>query len=234
MHQQDLIIKVCGITRIEDARCVLSLGVDWIGLNLVAGPRQIDLRTAQSILAELDDPSRVVVLIRTSTQGSLDIPLNWLLDHGVGRLQLYGQGSLQAVSQSSSHGLEWIMVHSVTDRASLNAFDSSLKSCAAQPHYVLFDSGSSTKLGGTGTCFDWNLLEDARRNNRHRGWPPVLLAGGLNADNVGDAIAKAAPSGVDVSSGVERSPGVKDKVKIERFVQAVRSAPHGTAAPSRT
>ncbi|MDQ5856856.1 MAG: phosphoribosylanthranilate isomerase [Acidobacteriota bacterium] len=89
-----------------------------------------------------------------------------------------------------------------------------LERCAG----ILFDSSSADATGGTGVPFDWTLLED-------RAWPiPVFVAGGLHPGNVGDSITRTRAAAVDVASGVEASPGVKDHAKMERFFAAVREA----------
>ena len=227
-----MLLKICGITNIDDARYALDAGADWIGLNLVAGPRRIDISAAEAILSKLDDPSRVVVLVHL-TRGALPDQLpETLRGQGVRRIQIYGDPVADAVRRLSAEGFESILVHHVGDEASLASLDVILADCReSRPKYVLFDASSAKvggrytdagRLGGTGRRADWDAIAHARSIGRDGQWPTLLLAGGLTPANVAQAIRKLSPAGVDVSSGVELRPGRKSSKKIAAFVAAVR------------
>ncbi len=229
-----MLLKVCGITGVDDARYALDAGVDWIGLNLVAGPRRIDIPAAEAILSKLDEPSRVVVLVHL-TRGALPDQLpKTLRGHGVRRIQIYGDPIPDAVRRLTAEGFESILVHHVGNEASLASLDVILANCReSRPKYVLFDASSAGaggryrdagQHGGTGRRADWDAIARARAAGRDGQWPTVLLAGGLTPANVAGAIRKLSPAGVDVSSGVESRPGRKSRMKIAAFVAAVRGA----------
>jgi len=219
-----MIVKICGITNAEDARQAVSAGADWIGLNLVSGPRKIDLATAQAILAQLNQPARAVALIAMETVLADPNPLNTLRACGVARLQLYGEVTPAAVAQLHRGGFETVLVHAVGDDASLDSLDAIVRTYrSSPPNYVLFDAAVVGKQGGTGRRANWSLLREARLQGRCSISPPMILAGGLTPENVAEAIHAVQPIGVDVSSGVESTPGKKDARKVEAFIQAART-----------
>ncbi len=221
-----MLIKVCGITNSDDARYAIDAGVDWIGLNLVAGPRRIDPATVESILSELDDPSCGVALVRLEEGLVPNHLLTMLRKHGARRVQLYGHPIPEAVHRLAEEGFESIVVQHVGDEASLASLDALLTTCGdCRPDYVLFDAPAGERLGGTGCRGDWDAIAGARAAGRYENWPSVLLAGGLAPANVAQAITRLRPAGVDVSSGVESAPGQKCPDKIDAFVAAVRACP---------
>lgn len=218
-----MIVKICGVTTVDDARAALAAGADWIGLNLVAGPRRIDPDTAAHILSRLDDPGRAVGLVALAQGSSVPPMAATLLDHGVRRLQLYGEVTPEAVGRCRAGGFETIVAWPVEDEASLTLLDEFLGACLdARPSFVLFDAATWDRLGGTGQPANWAVIAGARQAGRFAAWPPVLLAGGLTPDNVADAVAAVLPVGVDVSSGVESQPGSKDPAKVKAFIAAAR------------
>ena len=218
-----MIIKICGITTLEDARISFDAGADWIGLNLVAGPRQIDLAAALAIVTDLDEPARVVALLRAADHRVLRETLNSLGERGVGRVQLYGDADGAGIAELRGAGFEVIGVVAVADDESIDRYGAVLdRRGGDRPTHVLIDAAVSGKLGGTGTPANWDAIARARRDGRLASWPPILLAGGLTSTNVADAIAVVQPDGVDVGSGVEREPGRKDPAKIAAFIDAVR------------
>ena len=91
------------------------------------------------------------------------------------------------------------------------------------PDFLLLDAALEGSLGGTGSHADWCAIERARLNRQTVDWPPLILAGGLTPKCVGEAIRTVRPAGVDVCSGVESAPGIKDPAKVSAFVRAVRS-----------
>ena len=218
-----MLVKICGITNIDDARFALKAGADWIGLNLVAGPRKIDPAAAEQIVTQLDDPSRAVALVQASNGRVADELLAKFRSMGLRRLQVYGDRIPEAVRFLVNEGFESIVVQSVADEASLASLDGLLAACGDnRPDYVIFDAAAPGQLGGSGRQANWEVVAAARANGRYSDWPPVLLAGGLTPGNVSEAIRKLAPAGVDVSSGVESSLGRKSSTKVKAFVIAAR------------
>lgn len=221
-----MLVKICGITNVEDAQMALSAGADWIGLNLVAGPRRIDLATAEVILRKLDDPARAVALLPLDTEGADRPTLSVLRARGVRRLQLYGDVSPESIARLDSAGFDCIVVLHVNDDAAIDSIDELLAAYGDHhPSHLLFDAGSPEQLGGTGQRADWELIARARDVGRCDHWPPLILAGGLNPANISSAVQLVRPAGVDVSSGVESSPGQKDREKVKRFILAASGKP---------
>ena len=218
-----LLVKICGITSANDAATAIDAGADWIGLNFVSGPRKIDLARAREILSAISEPHRAVALIAVDQGGSTNVPIEELRDLGVRHIQPYGDVTPGVVASLRGEGLEVIYVQPVGAKEALHEFEGFLTRCDdCQPDYVLFDAASPGQPGGTGRQADWATLAVARRDGRFDRWPPALLAGGLTAENVADAIGQVRPAGVDVSTGTESSPGRKDPAKLQAFITAVR------------
>ncbi len=219
-----MIVKICGITTLHDARMALDAGTDWIGLNLVSGPRRIELPAVLNILKGLDAPAAAVALVHLPYGESDKSILMALTEHGVRRLQLYGTVTSSTIADLRGKGFETIFVCPVSNERSLEELDSFLATCGdARPDYVLFDAAVAGQAGGSGRRANWDAIADAHKQGRFQQWPLVILAGGLTPDNVGEAVQRIAPAGVDVSSGVESSPGLKDPRKIQAFLTAARA-----------
>ncbi len=220
-----MIVKVCGVTSLDDGKQALDAGADWIGLNLVSGPRKIELAHAMRIAAGLIDPSRAVALFAADNGSEWLRALAEIRAAGVHRVQLYGQVTPQAIREPVELGFESLFVHAAASPSDIESAGAFLKSCGSRPPgFILLDSAGATQLGGTGRRADWNAIAAARLAGKMSDWPPMLLAGGLTPENVQEAIRMVLPDGVDVSSGVESSPGRKDISKVHRFIQSIRSA----------
>ena len=201
-------IKICGITRPGDARAAVANGADAIGLVFYAkSPRAVTVEEARSIVAVVPPFVSVVALFVdeaadqiTRILGSVQIDL----------IQFHGDEAPEFCRQ---FGRPWIKALRVRPQMNLEAQCHRYRNARG----VLLDSWQEGVPGGTGKVFDWQLASNELPL-------PVVLAGGLHADNVGSAIDRVHPAAVDVSGGVEQSPGIKDAEKIRRFVAAVRAA----------
>ena len=201
-------IKICGITRPGDARAAVANGADAIGLVFYAkSPRAVTVEQARSIVAVVPPFVSVVALFVdeaadqiTRILGSVQIDL----------IQFHGDEAPEFCRQ---FGRPWIKALRVRPQMNLEAQCHRYRNARG----VLLDSWQEGVPGGTGKVFDWQLASNELPL-------PVVLAGGLHADNVGSAIDRVQPAAVDVSGGVEQSPGIKDAEKIRRFVAAVRAA----------
>lgn len=202
-------VKICGLTRPEDVELACSLGAAYVGFAFAAGsPRRVSLETARE-LASVTAPGvlRVGVFIDESPSR-----ISEAID--AGRLDLLQIHRTLRPDDLDRAARPVIAVARVLVAAPEVPPEHLLARCRA----LLFDTAYAGRLGGTGRSFDWSLLEK-------RSWPvPVFLAGGLNASNVFDAIGKVRPAVVDVASGVEHSPGVKDRPRLRRFFEEVRRA----------
>lgn len=218
-------VKVCGITCLGDARTAIEAGADWIGLNLVAGPRLLDVEGAIEIASRLPDVSSAVALVPVTNDHVFAQILRRIGDAGIEKLQLYGDVTTGTYADLRDAGFQTLAVLRVKDRASLDDFSTFLSACGGDhPDFAVLDGFDSSALGGTGQRADWGMIRDARDEGVLAGWPPIILAGGLTPENVAEAIRVLSPSGVDVASGVETSPGEKDRASIEAFVRAAKGA----------
>jgi phosphoribosylanthranilate isomerase len=201
-------IKICGITRPEDAQVAVASGADAIGLVFYGkSPRAVTVEQAQRIVAVVPPFVSVVALFVdeladeiTRILGSVQIDL----------IQFHGDEAPEFCRQ---FGRPWVKALRVRPETNLEEACHTYQNARG----VLLDSWQEGVPGGTGRIFDWQLASKKLSL-------PVVLAGGLHADNVGSAIARVQPAAVDVSGGVEQSPGIKDAGKIRRFVAAVRAA----------
>jgi phosphoribosylanthranilate isomerase len=216
-------IKICGITDPKDARAAADAGADAIGLNFVAGPRRITPEQAGPIVHSLPPFVTAVALVgdeELSTTGAMRAVLD---ADRIRWLQWYGPWSDDRIERIRADGFRVIRVvhvgHKHADATARQALQSPLADA------VLFDAASADgRAGGTGTTVDWHAISRATAASPASQAPRVILAGGLTAANVGDAIRTARPWAVDVSSGVESQVGVKDFGRMRDFVAAVRSA----------
>ncbi len=201
-------VKICGITRVEDALAAVNAGADAIGLVFYApSPRAVTVEQAQIIAAAIPPFVSVVGLFVNAPKAEIESVLSRVrLDI----LQFHGDETAEDCEQINLPYYKAIRVKA----------DTNLIQCAQ--HYrtakaLLLDAFSEAAMGGTGQTFDWNLIPANLPK-------PVILAGGLNAENVGLAIRQVSPYAVDVSGGVEASKGIKDAVKITAFMQGVSNA----------
>jgi phosphoribosylanthranilate isomerase len=200
-------VKICGITTVADAIACARAGADAIGLNFVPGsPRRIDENAAQAIVRAVGD--RVLVVAVVAGQ-SVDAMRTLRETTHVGCLQLHGDESLADVTALLPHAYKAVSI----------ANEGDVQRAEAMPgDYVMVDARTASTLGGTGRTFDWGLVVGLARRRR------LVLAGGLTPQNVESAIAIVRPWCVDVASGVESSPGIKDLEKVEAFVDRARRA----------
>lgn len=204
-------VKFCGITRVEDAREAARLGAWAIGLNQWQGsPRRCDPAVATQISAEL---RRRLEVVGVFVNPSLDEIARAAEDQGLSILQLHGDEGpsfcREAARRTGSKVIKAFRVRTTADLIAAEPF---------RTDYHLLDAHQPGIPGGTGESFDWQLVR-ARRDHL-----PVILAGGLRPGNVAEAIATAAPFAVDVASGVEAEPGIKDHGLMAAFAEAARVA----------
>jgi|SRR5579863_1830455 len=215
-------VKICGITNIEDALTAVESGVDALGFVFYAkSPRNISPSIAGKIVAKLlPQVERVGVFVNESVEHIDDV----VKEAGLTAVQLYGEDCALAFVEHlrvSCAGHRKPKVISVIPAEKLTDPDVFIaKDLGDTLHALLIDSGSAAKPGGTGECFDWEKTKDVIEMLGYR--HPTIIAGGLNATNVEEAIEAFHPWGVDVSSGVEAKPGKKDAWKIRDFIASVR------------
>ncbi|HUN80427.1 MAG TPA: phosphoribosylanthranilate isomerase [Phycisphaerae bacterium] len=209
-------VKICGMTHPRDAAAAAELGADAIGLVFARSPRQVSLATARQIIAALPPwIARVGVFVNPSAA----TVRRAIESVGISEVQLHGDeapGLMKALG-----GMPVIKALRVRDRSFTEDVGRWSDAGAAG---ILLDAYSPKARGGTGERFDWDLVTQNRRSVGLDKGPPLILAGGLNVQNIRAAIRAVRPWGVDVSSGVESKPGVKSVELMERFISAARSA----------
>ena len=255
------LIKVCGITRADDAAVACRAGANCIGVifaekskrkvtkeqaqevvdtvrrfgertqradmrlpeaTAVTGAVQHLAANAQALLRSVQRPVVVGVF-----QNQDEAFIRTMVEEcGLDMVQLHGQEGMQAAAVSN-FGVPVLRVVDIavdptTKSTATNAVESILESVTTDPTAILLDTsikGSNDGGGGTGVTFDWTIAERLQNSGL-----PVIIAGGLNADSITDCVSSIRPFGVDVSSGVEASPGVKDHDQVTRFVRDARAA----------
>jgi phosphoribosylanthranilate isomerase len=204
-------VKICGITRAEDAQAAASAGADAIGFVFAPSPRRVSPENARDIARSLD--AGPCVLVGVFVDETPDRMTEIAREVGLRVLQLHGSESPALVREMLSRGFDVVK----SFRLGADA-DSPAMLKDFRPTAFLLDAYVPGKPGGTGKTFDWRLAGDARRFGR------IILSGGLGVDNVREAIRVASPYGVDASSRLETSPGVKDRGLVEEFIALVKSA----------
>ncbi len=201
-------IKICGITSREDAQVAAEAGAGAIGLMFYEkSARAVGLEQAAGIVRGLSPwVGRVGVFVNPTDE------LVWQAIHSAQLtiLQFHGEETPEFCGQ---FGLMTMKAFRVKDTSSLDQLTD------YPTDAWLLDAYSPTGHGGTGEQFNWDLAIAAKNRGR-----PIVLAGGLTPENIGAAIAQVQPFGVDVSSGVEISPGLKDPEKVRRFVAEAKAA----------
>ncbi len=201
-------IKICGITNEEDARAAIEFGADALGFIFVPDtPRFLGDPAAASVLLTTVPPIVTRVGVVRGAAEAADCP------EGLEAVQFYG-GSWDP---TQARGRRGIQAFRIEDAASLDQIAASLGS--SRPDAILLDTYHKAMLGGSGETFNWDLAREAKERFRL----PLILAGGLTPDNVAEAIRQVRPFAVDVSSGVEATPGRKDHRRLQAFVRAVRA-----------
>lgn len=196
-------VKICGITRLEDAIFASDAGADAIGFNFYRqSPRMLDKASASSIINELPPFITKVGLFVNDTPEYIKSVINKVkLD----LLQFHGDENQEECLQ---YGIPYIKAIKMREEVDIGAMVSKYEESEA----LLTDSYVPGVPGGTGQTFDWSLLKQKIKK-------PIILAGGLTPENVGEAIRIVHPYAVDVSGGIESEVGKKDKNKILKFIQ---------------
>lgn len=199
-------VKICGIRNINEARAAINSGAWAIGEVFAASPRQIEIEKAEALNREL---GRSIVKIGVFVNEKVDdlkfIARTCALD----MLQLHGEEPPEYLEELGLPVIKSFRLQGPAEPEEIRRW---------RPWAYLFDAYSRTAMGGTGTAFHWEWL------NEIRSWENVILAGGLNEGNIARAIAKVRPMAVDVSSGVEYPQGGKNPVLIEQFIRKVKEA----------
>jgi len=208
-------VKICGITEVSHAQAAIEAGADLIGVVLAPSPRKVTYEKAREIATAVKKHNLPAVGVfvnmpaATVNSAALSCGLDWV--------QLSGDESWEYCQQIEKPVIKAIHISpSLSERELLAHLEEGQEKLGDRSPIYLLDTLVENKYGGTGKIFAWEIARRAVARY------PVIIAGGLNPENVGEVVADLRPWGVDVSSGVE-SGGVKDVNKIQAFIKAVRS-----------
>jgi phosphoribosylanthranilate isomerase len=201
-------IKICGITGVDDARMVVRAGVNAVGVNLVpSSKRCVSAALAREIVQAIGSEVEVVAVV---ADRGVEALLALRSELGVHALQLHGSEPPAVLARLLPQAFRAVRIADAADVALARSFAGTR---------LLVDAKVPGALGGTGHTFDWSLVTELARERS------LILAGGLTPDNVGSAVERVRPYGVDTASGVEGAdPRRKDRDRVVRFVEAARRA----------
>ena len=205
-------VKICGLTREKDLAIAVSMGADAVGflVGVPESPRNLTLKRAENLLSKVPIfIDKVVVTPPKSIEWLLEV--NNMLKPSA--IQIHGKNELDSkIIQNSIKDTRLIKTIYVTKNSLNEKIIDDLKTFDA----ILLDSFNKTQYGGTGKVHDWKLSRQIKKALEPI---PVILAGGLTPDNIKEAILTVKPYAVDVASGVESNPGIKDDKKIRTFIE---------------
>jgi phosphoribosylanthranilate isomerase len=212
-------VKICGLTSVDDAQVAVRAGADAIGLNFYRrSARGVSVEHARQIARMMP---RGVAKVGVFVNADVDEILRAFDEVPLDAVQLHGDEPPGDLAELSGRP---IIRAFRLDEPGLTSVDGYLAECAALravPRMILVDAFSTDAYGGTGKTVDWSRLA---ADCAERQLPPLILAGGLAAENVAEAIRTVRPAAVDVASGVEAHPGRKDAEKVARFIAAAKAA----------
>ena len=200
-------VKICGITNLPDGMAAAEAGADALGFVFYdQSPRRISVEAAAAFIPQLPP---FVIKVGVFVNAPADLVVRAIRECGLNLLQFHGDEPPEYCLQ---FGLMSMKAFRIRDAASLQAL------LGYHTDAWLLDAYTPDKSGGTGETFNWDLALEAQDWGR-----PIFLAGGLTPENVAEAVRRARPYAVDVSSGVEAVPGRKDHAKVRAFIQAAKA-----------
>lgn len=202
-------LKICGYTRREDIEDAINLGVDAIGINFwPKSKRYCDETTAREILK-----GTVSEILRVGLFVNQDIELaTRLIDENlIDIAQFHGDESVQDLAPLRKQGIPFIKALGIKDRSSTESMD------AYGANAILLDAHAPGVYGGTGEKIDWSLAQEITDT----AITPIILAGGITPENAAEAVRIVKPAALDTASGVETSPGIKNKDKVRKLIEAI-------------
>lgn len=199
-------IKICGVTRLDDARLCAELGVEWLGLNFWAGSsRRCSVEEAREIVEAV---GARMVTVGVFVDASTEEIQRTLRETGVQLAQLHGDEPPEQLRELAPRAFKALKTTGPEVFGAVERYAG---------EHLLLDAHVQGAVGGTGQTANWEIARSVAELR------PLTLAGGLTAENVGRAIARVRPVRVDTASGVEQAPGRKDPARLEAFVAAVRA-----------
>jgi phosphoribosylanthranilate isomerase len=215
------LIQVAGVIDQQEAEMLLEAGVDWLGFPLRLTVNQEDLseEAAGAIIRRLPPTAAGVLITYADSAAELE-ELCGILD--TSHIQLHGEIALPELQKLRLHHPKWFLIKSlIVNRDNLDQLSEQARCLAPYVDAFITDTydPETGACGATGKCHDWSISRELVRLSPR----PVIIAGGLNADNVKAAVLQTAPAGVDVHTGVEQADGRKDPELVRRFVREARA-----------
>lgn len=204
-------VKVCGLTRVEDVQAACGAGADALGFVFYEKSKRVV--TTTHVVELVGAVAPFVQTVGLFVNPTIDFVHQVLAAVPLDMLQFHGNESPSFCAQ---FGRRWIKAVPMRDLDTTSAYDYVARYAMAGANGFLFDAFGNAQMGGSGEVFDWHTLPKIAQ--------PLILAGGLDVNNVAEAVRIVRPWAVDVSSGVETAPGVKSSVKMHDFICAVKSA----------
>lgn len=200
-----VLVKICGLTNLDDTLDAVELGADFLGFNFYPdSPRFIEPNDALDIIQEVPQQvKKVGIFVNQDPQTVIDTAVELQLDF----LQFHGD---ESADYCNAFGRPWIKAFRLRDESDLE------KIAAYDSPWLLVDAYVEKAFGGTGVVSNWDLAKKAKKNGL------LFLSGGLKPENVEQAISAVHPYAIDVASGVEQSPGIKDRSKIAELIARVK------------
>jgi len=199
-------VKICGIRSLKDALAAAEYGADALGFVFYGkSPRYIEAAEAAVIIRKLPPFVTPVALFVNAGEESVRAVLD---ETGIGVVQFHGDETPEYVSSFSQRTIKAMRIRNEQSISDMHSYDANA---------ILADAYCPDAYGGTGKTFNWDLLSGIQSSER------IILAGGLGPENVAEAITRVRPYAVDVSSGVEVSPGVKDHGRLRRFITEAKA-----------
>jgi phosphoribosylanthranilate isomerase len=206
-------VKICGITRLEDALAATELGADLLGFNFYSGSkRHIGMEAYRRISAELNRQKITALKVGVFVNAALEEIEATLANCGLDLAQLSGDEPASLLAALGEKAFKAIRPRG-RDEALIATRRMKMRTT---PPVLLVDAHQAGAFGGTGQTADWETAAELAREY------PLLLAGGLTPENVSQAVRRVRPWGVDVASGVEKAPGIKDRAKMAAFIRFVK------------
>ena len=203
-----VIVKICGITNVEDGLAAAEAGADALGFIFYEqSPRYVPIEKAATVVRDLPP---MIVKVGVFVDAEEEVVYRAVRECGLNLLQFHGSESPEYCVQFGLMSMKAFPIRDAQSLARITDFNTDA---------WLLDAYSPDKLGGTGERFNWDLAIEVRKLGR-----PIFLAGGLTPENVAEAVRHVEPYAVDVSSGVEASPGKKDHGKVKAFIDAAKGA----------
>lgn len=210
-------VKICGNTNAVDIQKAVACGADYLGLIFVPGSkRHVSREQAQELIMAAPEFEQFVGVFFNQPKEEVEEIAHAT---GIRWLQFHGEETSRYCGYFMQKGFQVIKTFHIQDSRSLLRMDE------YDVTTYLFDTFAKSAKGGTGQTFDWNIIQDKPYVHEK-----LFLAGGLNLDNLRDALKSIRPFAVDVASGVEAAPGIKDHTKLQQFIQIAHEAPNHVSA----